>query len=142
MSNRRFLTFVSIFILVFIASSGYTWYLIMTYKVPTIFGVCFNTALLSLTAVGATMLKYQRETLLEARQTLIDTNAQIQIQQDRLKEAKLLVDATRQRADGLARKLDEVLGQRKAKVDEQLEAIDAHKQSDEHKLIEARLRGG
>lgn len=128
MSTRRFLTFVSIFILMFIASAGYTWYLIVTYKVPTIFGVCFNTALLTLTAVGATMLKFQRETLLEAKDTLIETNAQLQIQQDRLKEAKLLIDATRQRADGLARKLEEV--------------TDLRKQSDEHKLIEARLRGG
>lgn len=142
MSNRRFLTFVSIFILMFIASGGYTWYLIMTYKVPTIFGVCFNTALLSLTAVGVTMLAYQRETLFEIRQTLVDTKAQIQIQQDRLKEAKLLVDATRQRADGLARKLEEATSMRRSKLDRSLETIEAHKQSDEHKLIEARLRGG
>lgn len=137
MSNRRFLIIVSIFTLLFIMFGGYTWYLILTVGLPTIVGVCFNGALLSLTAVGWTMLVYQRGTLLEAKQALVETKAQIQIQQDRLKEAKLLVDATRERANGLATKLEEAIGGRRTRLDEQLS-----KQSDEHKLIEARLRGG
>lgn len=120
MSDRRFLILVSIFTLLFVMFGGYTWYLILTEGVPTIFGVCFNGTLLSLTAVGWTMLVYQRGTLLEAKQTLVETKAQIQVQQDRLKEAKILVDATRARAEGLSIKLEEAVSQRRAKATDQL----------------------
>lgn len=137
MSDRRFKILLTVFTLLFVMFSGYAWHLILSGSVPTILGVCFNGALLSLTAVGWTMLVYQRGTLLEAKQTLTDAKAQIQIQQDRLKEAKILVDATRERAENLSIKLDEAISLRRARLDTQLS-----KQSDEHKLAEAKLRGG